>query len=360
MTETEHAPEVLPAVVSPVEMIQAEADLRRAMVAPTLKALDRPGAVVVIQGGKHVTIKPLTEIAAHLAVSIDTTEPTPFVDPVSNEPAARVRATATRRDGVYASANGICSTGEEGETRDGRKFRRWPEWHACVSMAETRARVRALSALLAPIIVEATEGNVSVTPAETMPWRSDDDRGAPAGRTHDGLHTGAVAKLNDGSFGARWRAPEAARGDRMVVSVSTTTGKDRGALYHEVVAGPFDDGNVIGRPLPDDEQPLEGLRRTIKRHLIEAAGGNTETATSAWAHAVGDAPDEELTVEQVRDSLAKARSWLERHTEPFGPVGSDVADGVDHDGYAPGEEPFDAPIEDAEIVPDAQAALMEA
>jgi len=146
----------------PAAQIKREAQLRTAMLQPALDALARPGAVQRYSSeSDHVTIAALTEIAAHMGVSVTVTPPTRDESP-AGRPCAIVQATVTRADGVSATATGVCESGE------GRRGKKYLEWHACCAMAETRARSRALSALLAPIIAHA-DPSISATPIETMP-----------------------------------------------------------------------------------------------------------------------------------------------------------------------------------------------
>lgn len=163
------------------DRITAEVELRRSMVEPVLRALDRPGALVRMDNSEHVTIGALTEIAAHLAVSVEVSLPECQTDPITGEPAAVVTATATRADGVSAQANGVASLGER--TKRTNRLR-WTTWHGACSMAETRARVRALSALLSPAIQEATNGEVSLTPVE--PSSANEPTGHDGHRGHRG------------------------------------------------------------------------------------------------------------------------------------------------------------------------------
>jgi len=181
------------------ERITAEVELRQRMVGPVLRALDRPGALVRIDSSDHVTIGALTEIAAHLAVSVDVSQPACQTDPITGEPAAVVTATATRADGVSAQANGVASLGER--TKRTNRLR-WTTWHGACSMAETRARVRALSALLSPAIQEATNGEVSLTPVEPS------HAGQPSG--HDGHHG---HRGHDGELSPKRQVLDAVGGD---------------------------------------------------------------------------------------------------------------------------------------------------
>ena len=132
-------------------------------------ALSREGAVVKIQGGRHITIRPLSEIAAYLHVSVScTTSEQPYTDPLTNAPMARTVCSVISAQGVEVVAVGVCSAGEQMRRRDGGLCRRWTEWHAVVSMSETRAKVRALAQLLAPVITLADD-SISLTPSEIMP-----------------------------------------------------------------------------------------------------------------------------------------------------------------------------------------------
>ena len=154
--------------VSPetVALIDRERD---ALVGPAQTAMGRDGGVVKIRGGRHVTDQALTEIAGHLGVSIDSTAPTVTDDPLTGgSPTAMVTTVVCRADGTTVSSTGLCSSGE---TVNGR--RRWSDWHAVCSMAETRSRVRALTVLLKPVIAMA-DSDVSTTPAELIePAQSD-------------------------------------------------------------------------------------------------------------------------------------------------------------------------------------------
>ena len=141
--------------------LQKEADLRRSMIEPAREALARPGAVRQYGQTYHITISALTEIAAYLAVSVEVSEPYEMVAP-GGRPCAVVKATATRGDGVSCQASGVCEQGE------GTSKRKYKAWHACCGMAETRARSRALAALLSPVLAVA-DPELSATPIEVMP-----------------------------------------------------------------------------------------------------------------------------------------------------------------------------------------------
>jgi len=147
-----------------IDQIDGEAALRDAMIAPAVAALDRPGAVVEIGRSSHVTIQALTEMAAHLAVTVETTHPQQGTDPLTGAVTAEVTARAVRGDGVAADGHGVASAGESVNGRP-----RWQDWHAICSMAETRAKSRALTALLMPVIQIASNHEISTAAAETIP-----------------------------------------------------------------------------------------------------------------------------------------------------------------------------------------------
>ena len=156
-------------VLSLAERVQPERDLRNALVEPARKALNKPGAVVMIGQAQHVTITALAEIAGLIGVSIETSEAVEKLDPMGyeEEPAscmAHVVCTVTRPDGVSVVEHGFASAGET--TRGARK---WADWHALASMAGTRAKVRALTTMLMPVIAAAGEYRLEATPAEVMP-----------------------------------------------------------------------------------------------------------------------------------------------------------------------------------------------
>ncbi|MCY4259275.1 MAG: hypothetical protein OXC91_03305 [Rhodobacteraceae bacterium] len=131
-------------------------------------ALARDGAVVTIGKGRHVTLKPLSEIAALMQVSVTCEHLEPTTDPLSQAPMARAVCVVTRSDGVSVRSAGVCSAGETTFGRDGSTRARWTEWHAMQSMAETRAKVRALHQLLAPVLTIA-DNDLSSSPYEIMP-----------------------------------------------------------------------------------------------------------------------------------------------------------------------------------------------
>lgn len=126
--------------------------------------LKRKGSVVKIQGGSHVTNVALTEIAGLLGVSVEFSEPEWGDDPVNaGKRAVLVKCRAIRADGVVSESYGFCSNAE---TVGRQNKPRWTDAFAQLSMAQTRARVRALNAMLMPVL--QTHG-VSATPAEDMP-----------------------------------------------------------------------------------------------------------------------------------------------------------------------------------------------
>ena len=146
---------------------------------PAVAALTRPGAIVEIAGGRHITITPLAEIAALLAIDIVVSPPAERPDPLHPQAVmAEVRCTVTRPDGVSAAENGVASSAE----LTARGKQRWTDWHALASMASTRAKVRALTTMLMPVLQFAarqhasdTGGGVVPTPAEIMPIELMDD-----------------------------------------------------------------------------------------------------------------------------------------------------------------------------------------
>ena len=151
-----------------IARIKPERALQEAMIVPALAALQRKGAVVAIGQGKHVTKTALAEIASYMSVDVEVTQPAVGHDPLNDAVTAVVQATAIRSDGVRVIANGVVSVAETQTLKDGRVVQRWDDWHAMCSMAETRAYVRATSALFQPIIQAATNGGVSATPAEIV------------------------------------------------------------------------------------------------------------------------------------------------------------------------------------------------
>ncbi len=164
--------------LSPIAM-KHEADIRQHMRTYVRDALSRESAVVQMAGGnRHYTRTGLLEIAGHLAVRCEFGDPQWSSDPLY--PDAKMvsyRCRAIRADGVYQEALGACSSAE---TMRGRP--RWQDAHAMLSMAQTRAQVRALNALLQPIIQHATGTEYSATPAEDMPAQSFDPQPAPPPR----------------------------------------------------------------------------------------------------------------------------------------------------------------------------------
>ena len=177
---THDPPDSLPAIRAEVvtpDRIAQETTLQKAMIQPAVDALARPGAKVNMNRGKgeprwHVTISCLTEMASYVGVSVFVDPPRQVDDPVTGEICASVSVRAVRTDGVTAEATGVASIGET-QTRwvngEQRVVRRWEDWHAVTSMAETRGKVRALTAMFSPIIQIASDGDVAVTPAEIMP-----------------------------------------------------------------------------------------------------------------------------------------------------------------------------------------------
>ena len=168
MSEIEHVPDPTAHELM-LAGITEESALREAMLDQCRTALAREGGKVKMgQGRYHITDQALTEMAGHLHVSIDVEQGAEGIDPLTDKPMAVCKVRATRSDGVYAEAVGYCSTGEEITRQDGSKFKRWTEWHAARSMAETRARVRALTVLFKAVVTMA-DSSVDVTPGETMP-----------------------------------------------------------------------------------------------------------------------------------------------------------------------------------------------
>ena len=157
----------MPARVTPesVEMVNSERD---ALLAPARAALARPGGVAVIRESKHITDQALCEIAGHLGIDIAASPPRLGRDPLHDMPAAEVDVRVKRADGTEVAGTGVCSAGETILRRGRGETARWSDWHAMCSMAETRARVRALTVLLKPVITLADTA-VSATAAETIP-----------------------------------------------------------------------------------------------------------------------------------------------------------------------------------------------
>ena len=139
---------------------------------PAVRALHRPNAVVEIRGSRHVTITCLAEIAGLLQIAVEVSRPREIADPTCDQAVgAEVTCTVTRPDGVTVTEVGMASLGER--TKKGEQ--RWTEWHAVASMAATRAKVRALTTLLMPILMVASRKDprgaaLSGTPAEIMPF----------------------------------------------------------------------------------------------------------------------------------------------------------------------------------------------
>lgn len=158
----------LPAITP--ESMNAEAALRDELATRIPAVLNMQGAVVSISGQKHYTRKALLTMAGYLNVSCDFHEEEWTRDPLNDDAAAvKVRCIASRADGVSQSAIGYVSSAEtQWNKRERAHVPRWTDAHAMVSMAQTRAQVRALNALMLPAIVQADLG-VSATPAEDMP-----------------------------------------------------------------------------------------------------------------------------------------------------------------------------------------------
>ena len=126
--------------------------------------LAREDSTTKIKGGTHVNRVALLAMAGHLNIQCQLGKPEWIKDPTTGDPMVGVECIATRPDGIASNAYGYVSYSE----MQGSK-RRWPDTFAMISMAQTRSQVRALSALLQPIIQAAQVDGVSYTPAEDMP-----------------------------------------------------------------------------------------------------------------------------------------------------------------------------------------------
>ena len=150
--------------ISKERMLQ-EATIANDMRDHVRAILARPNSIANIKGNEHVTRVALLAMAGHLNVQCEMTQPDwSTKDPVTDDPMVMVECKATRPDGIASNAFGYCSYSEMLGTR-----RRWPDSFAMASMAQTRAQVRALSALFQPIIQVAMGNEVHLTPAEDMP-----------------------------------------------------------------------------------------------------------------------------------------------------------------------------------------------
>ena len=159
-------------------------------------ALAKSGAVVTIGKGRHVCLKPLAEIAGLLRVTVICEAQPVAVDPITSKPMAVTLCRVSTPDGVVAQAYGYCSAAEK-----------WREWHAIASMAETRAKVRALAQLLAPILTLADE-TLSLTPSETMPadmgpnFSANNESGNPAASGNPFETTATVKRFGHNKTGS--------------------------------------------------------------------------------------------------------------------------------------------------------------
>ena len=161
-------------IETPESMIASEKELRSALVPIVRESLAIEGATARISGRTHYTRQGLLTIAGHLNVSCDFDMPRDTLDPETGEHGHEVRCTARRMDGVSQQAIGFASIGEMvALKRTGELVRRWDDFFAVRSMAQTRAQVRALNALLLPAIQQASAADpdrrISTTPAEDMP-----------------------------------------------------------------------------------------------------------------------------------------------------------------------------------------------
>lgn len=165
-----------------VEQFDAMDAVKTRLATAALAAMSRPGAVVEIMGSRHVTVVPLSEIAAAVGVSIELGPMREQPDPLHDQATLfTVRCRVVRPDGVWVEEESGASTAETRTTREGRTYQRWTDAHAIMSMARTRAKVRALSTMLMPVVAWADRqvraagdagarpATVSSTGAELMP-----------------------------------------------------------------------------------------------------------------------------------------------------------------------------------------------
>ena len=180
MTDTETTDLIV--IDTTATMIAAETELRNELAPVVREALARKDATALIAGRMHYTRIGLLAIAGHLNVSCAFDMPRDCQDPMTGAHGHEVRCTATRSDGVSQQAIGFASCGETRVSHD--KCRRndhkcedvprWDDFFAIRSMAQTRAQVRALNALLLPAIQMSADpkderARLSSTPAEDMP-----------------------------------------------------------------------------------------------------------------------------------------------------------------------------------------------
>ena len=157
-------------VDTPRAMIERESELRDSLIPVVRAALEQKGAIERIIGRDHYTRSGLLTIAGHLNVSCEFHSGATALDPVTDAQGFEITCTATRMDGVKQEAVGFASLGETIViSATGEIVQRWADWFAIRSMAQTRAQVRALNALLLPAIQQALGDKVSSTPAEDMP-----------------------------------------------------------------------------------------------------------------------------------------------------------------------------------------------
>ena len=168
---------------TPATMIASETELRSALVPIVRESLAVKGATARIGDQTHYTRQGLLTIAGHLNVSCDFSKGKQVKDPLTETAGFEVSCTATRMDGVRQQALGYASLGEtrlshdkcdwNGKIHQCEDVPRWEDWFAVRSMAQTRAQVRALNALLLPAIQQAAskepDRRISTTPAEDMP-----------------------------------------------------------------------------------------------------------------------------------------------------------------------------------------------
>jgi len=139
------------------ERMVAIAERAEQAISIVKKSLALPNGVFKISGKDHVGDVSLKAMAAWANVGMEYGE----FESIDNGKGWMVKCTAVRQDGLRIEAYGACERSE----RYGKNL------SSCLGMAQTRARVRALSQMFAALI-NIANGSISTTPAEEV-WANE-------------------------------------------------------------------------------------------------------------------------------------------------------------------------------------------
>ena len=316
-------------VIDPAAMVAAEGQLREALLEPARAALRMEGGIAQIQGSKHYTIKALTSIAGHVGVSCDFRDGRTLEDPTTGEAAYEIVCVATRRDGVYQAAVGFCSMAETRyDRRSKAEVPRWSDFFACRSMAQTRAKVRALNALLMPVILMA-DGSLSGTPAEDMPARAPAENSREAERPVGNRRTRQNKPPQDANVAA-WVEPfGVAVGESEVLKREDVRAYAR-AVDKKHVAGPEALRSFLGGELSKIVQARNATNQvTAVPRFVEAI--------EAWAK------NEEEDPEDPSITITEDGEIIDKETGESLEIPEDAADEPEHDPDCPGRDECEDP-----------------